>query len=560
MALVAVAFFAVRSFAFDNAIKRIESDTSADLAFTAQALEKDLARYKLLAKSLSQTDAIRRRALSDHPTYDAVAENLFLRMAAISGAGHIQFLTRATAPAGPVRGAVLGAYQGVMGLAFDPAENGTFLIAAPVWIGNRVAGTVTIDIAAADFEWSWRALPQTVFFVGPEGTIRLSSQSALRLRSVDAAGIAITDQAPQSDRSPFWYGRDHADQLPGVIYDQALVVRRPVPSIDMTAYALIDTRPAHAAARLAGTTAGAIALIIAMIAAGMTQWRISEQARHAQEARATAELERRVADRTSALTAEIAERRATEDRLRTTQDELVQAGKLSALGQMAAAIAHEINQPLAAIRGFAENATVFLDRGRVQDARGNLDEIASLTGRAARIIRNLRAFARNQTEEVTATNLPEVVDDALEIIAVRARREEADIRWQRPKKAAVVMAGSVRLQQVLINLIANALDAQSGEDPAIVDITVHVDGSAGEYLCLAVRDHGGGLADDVCARMFDPFFSTKSVSGEGMGLGLSISHGIITGFGGTLTANNHPEGGAVFTVRLRRAETATLAA
>lgn len=535
---------------YDRAIRALAADGAARLSFIAQSLESEFVRYKLLAKSLSQTGVIRRRAVQDFTAGEREAEALMARMAAISGARDIRFATPATARGGPERAAVSRAYQGVMGFAFAPEDDGVFMIAAPVRDGAAVVGALVVTLDAASLEWSWRALREVVFVTGGAGEIRLSSLPALRLLTLRGADAQVPDPQQRTEGGRlYWRFADPAWAALGVDMAEALALVRPSPAIEMTAYALVDTAPARRDAWLAAAAVAAAVLALGLVALVILQRRAALAARLALEARTKAELEIMVADRTAELTVEIAERRATEKRLRETQEDLVQAGKLSALGQMAAGIAHEINQPLAAIRSFADNAAILLDRGRGAEAKANLEEIGGLTARAARIIRNLRAFARNEPAETEPTPVAPVVEDALAILAPRLREAGARVDWAPPASGPVAVGGAVRLQQVLVNLIANGLDAQAGAAEPVIEI------SAAELrgrVRIAVRDHGPGLSPAARERIFDPFFTTKTV-GEGTGLGLSISFNIVRSFGGELTAANHPDGGAVFTVALRPA-------
>jgi len=270
--------------------------------------------------------------------------------------------------------------------------------------------------------------------------------------------------------------------------------------------------------------------------------------------RAHDELERRVLERTADLVAintrlvrEIGEHRATEEALRRTQEELIQAAKLAALGQMSAGINHELNQPLAAIRTYADNARLLLEKERGEEARWNLEQIGQLTGRMAQIITQLKAFARKSSGHAVAVSLLAAIDGALALL--RIDRSDVELRRDLPGGELFVLADMVRLEQVLVNLIGNALQALEG--CAIRRIELHAETSA-EAVTLRVRDTGPGIAPEYLDQVFDPFFSTKEV-GQGLGLGLSISYRIIDGFGGTLRAANHPDGGALFTMRLPRA-------
>jgi len=268
--------------------------------------------------------------------------------------------------------------------------------------------------------------------------------------------------------------------------------------------------------------------------------------------RAHDELERRVLERTADLVAtntrlvrEIGEHRETEEALRRTQEELIQAAKLAALGQMSAGINHELNQPLAAIRTYADNARLLLEKKRGDEARWNLEQIGQLTGRMAQIITQLKAFARKSSGQAVTISLPAAIDGALALLRIDSDQVVRDL----PPEELFVLADMVRLEQVLVNLIGNA--QQALEDCPNPRIELHAE-ATDEAVTLTVRDTGPGITPEHLDQVFDPFFSTKEV-GQGLGLGLSISYRIIDGFGGSLRAANHADGGALFTVRLPRA-------
>ena len=528
----------VWSYAIEREVAGMEEAGLAQLTFAVEGLEADLVRYKLHAKTLAET--FDPDASSDH-----LAE-LAERAAAISGAAGIEFLTFGD-PTDPATARAVGrAYQGAIGFDYKGAA---FVIAAPIRRNGVTTGAVAASIDAAELEWAWRALPETLFFTGADGRIRVASLPGLRGR--DLANGDPTLPGYQTDSlggRPFWR-LSAAWRRVGVTHDEALFISRPAPVLDMTAHMLIDLSPARSAALTTAAAGGASVFALCLLALVIAQRRAALSQRLALEGRAKATLEAKVADRTAELTAEIGERRAAETALRAAQDDLVQAGKLSALGAMAAGLAHELNQPLSAIRGFADNAKVLMQRQREDEARENLTRIADLTDRAARIIKNLRAFARNAPEPTGPVELTGVVDDAIALMAARARVEGVEIRFARPPQGVMAEGGVVRLQQVLVNLLSNALDAMAGK-PGAIDIAIAEDG---DRVGLSIRDHGPGLAEDVRGRVFDPFFSTKTDEGGGMGLGLSISYGIIRSFGGDLRAANHDDGGAVFTIDLKRA-------
>lgn len=282
---------------------------------------------------------------------------------------------------------------------------------------------------------------------------------------------------------------------------------------------------------------------------------LKEQSRIALEA-AYSELETRVQDRTRdllssnrKLLSEIQVRRKAEQDLRQTQDELVQAEKLAALGHMSAGISHELNQPLTAIRSFSNNATKLLDRERFDEVRSNLGLISELTGRMAQLMKQLRTFARKAPAQKSLVSLPAVLDRSLEVL--QPRIDEMSVQLKRKSGGEVqVFADALRLEQVLTNILGNALDAIEDSEDRLIEVSLEADE---DEVTVAIRDNGPGIPAQHINEIFDPFFSTKDV-GQGLGLGLSITYGIVKDFGGSIRASNHETGGAVFSLTLPRAE------
>ncbi|WP_282606336.1 ATP-binding protein [Pelagibius sp. Alg239-R121] len=271
-------------------------------------------------------------------------------------------------------------------------------------------------------------------------------------------------------------------------------------------------------------------------------------ARRAREAMAIEAVNRK-------LQAEIEERRRAEGELRETQNELVQAGKLAALGQMSAAIAHELNQPLAAIQTFLAGSRIFLKRGDSGQVEENLTTLSRLADRMGAITGQLKTFARKSEGKLAPVVLQDAVADALALLDPQIRLDAVEIVTDLPSTPVTVRADEVRVGQVLVNFVRNAIDAMEESDKRLVTIALYV---TEQTAVLSIDDVGHGISDENLAKLFDPFFTTKEV-GEGIGLGLSISYGIITDLGGSLQAENNPAGGARFTIRLpvlEQAETA----
>ncbi len=285
------------------------------------------------------------------------------------------------------------------------------------------------------------------------------------------------------------------------------------------------------------------------------------QARRALE-QAHAELERRIDERTAALVsandelaAKVAELDRTQAALRATQNELIQAGKLTVLGQMAASITHEINQPLAALRVLNDNTLVLLDRGDDDAVEANLQASAGPVQRIAAIVAELKGFARKDELQLQAVPVSAVIDAAVALVGGEARRDGFRIDRPPADPGLAALGQAVRIEQVLVNLLRNAMDASRDSGERRIDVQVQADEHT---VSLSVADDGAGLSPEAQQRLFEPFFTTKP-AGQGLGLGLAVSASIANALGGTLAAANRPEGGAIFTLRLPRALPADLA-
>jgi two-component system C4-dicarboxylate transport sensor histidine kinase DctB len=234
---------------------------------------------------------------------------------------------------------------------------------------------------------------------------------------------------------------------------------------------------------------------------------------------------------------------------RRTRDDLVQAAKLAALGQMAAGLSHELNQPLAAIRSHAHNGAVLLERGRIEEARASLDKIQRLTARMAELIKHLKRFARRPAATLDAVDLLAVVQGALGLFEQRLGEEKVEVCVDLPDTPLKVRAEEVRLEQVVVNLIANALDELGGRDERRIEIGAKTDGSR---IRLSVTDNGSGIEERHRSAIFDPFYTTKP-AGVGLGLGLSMSYNIAKDFGGDLILAETGPAGTTFVVDLAAA-------
>ncbi|CAM3204644.1 two-component system, NtrC family, C4-dicarboxylate transport sensor histidine kinase DctB [Paracoccus aminovorans] len=246
------------------------------------------------------------------------------------------------------------------------------------------------------------------------------------------------------------------------------------------------------------------------------------------------------------LTREIAERERMQKELRVAEQTVQQSSKLAALGEMSAGVSHELNQPLAAMKTYLAGARLLLQRGRGEEALSSFQRIDDLVERMGAITRQLKSYARKGGEAFEPVDLRAALSSALVMMEPQLRSRTIRLQRNIPRYPVMVYCDRIRLEQIIINLLRNAVDAIRGmRDPAI-EITV----SSGSHAFLSVRDNGPGVSD--LENLFEPFFTTKK-PGEGTGLGLAISSGIAADFGGRLTAHNvSDEGdrGAVFELEL----------
>ena len=325
-------------------------------------------------------------------------------------------------------------------------------------------------------------------------------------------------------------------------------------AVPLPGWRLIHLLPSRSAFRAADSWvrsvtaligAGLLALALIGIWRRTRAERVAEarEALEAEVARRTAEL-RATNDR---LTIEIAERIRADQRFRAAREELAQANRLGSLGSITAGVAHEINQPVAAIRTLAENARTFLSRAAPDKAAGNLATIVDLTERISSIVQEMRRFVRRGTHGIGPVALDAVLDGTMLLIGDRFR--SAGVVLERPtdEPLPVVIAGRVRLEQVLVNLLQNALDAVADRPNPRVRMSVREEQDSVE---LTVEDNGPGLDPEIAPEIFTPFVTGKP---DGLGLGLGIARDIMREFGGMLDTIPSSLGGAGFIIRLRRA-------
>jgi two-component system C4-dicarboxylate transport sensor histidine kinase DctB len=443
-----------------------------------------------------------------------------------------------------------------------------YYFSAPVKLGADIMGVVTVKIAVDRIEDSWRGGDHLVLVTGDDDVVFMSGRPDLLYKSVQPLNPQRLATLESSRRYANAEITELGSRIAGQHQDvpivqgellgdgQFMVLTRQMAGPSWTVQVLASTL---AAGREAAVVS-AIAVLLVLLAGAGAALLMSRRNQLAERLRlqklARDELEQRVDERTADLNAanaklklEVRERKQAEEELKRTQEDLVQAGKLAALGQMSAALSHEFNQPLAALKTYAENAGVFLQRGQPETAGTNLQQVLKLSDRLASISRRLRNFARKPDEKPRPVPVRAVVEETLEFLGARLREAGVPVRVDLPDEDLHVLAGTVRLQQVLMNVVSNAIDASEQAPERGINIFTE---SAGDETAILVRDHGPGVDERVVGRIFDPFFTTKGV-GKGLGLGLSISYNIVKDFGGRLSVRNDPGGGALFRIGLKTA-------
>ncbi|WP_028535068.1 sensor histidine kinase [Paludibacterium yongneupense] len=473
-----------------------------------------------------------------------------------------------------VKAARPGHVEGFYGIGTTHNDPGYYLSSALV-DKERVTGVAAVKVSLDQLEKSWLSAESPALLSDDNGVIVLSSVAAWKyttLRKMDAAVLRHLDETQQYNRrrlTPLGLVERkvidansrivelHNRGPRNAVYATDGLFLAQSRSMNGTPWHLTvfydlrktnDLAMSRAALAALGTALG-IAMLV-LVRARRRARRERHEARFALQ-RAYAELELKVDERTSELSHanthlqhEIRERSEAVRTLKAAQDELVQAGKLAVIGQLAAGIAHELNQPLAALGTLSSNASEFLERGDIATAQFNLGRIALLVQRMGTLTGQLRSFARRSGDELGAVDIAHAVDNALGILDPRLRKAGVTAQVVAPGHAVIAHCNAVRLEQVLVNLLSNAIEASQDKDPPWVRVSWE---KAGERALIHVCDNGTGMTETVLSKLFEPFYTTKAT---GLGLGLAISSGIIRDFGGELAAKNRATGGAEFSIDL----------
>ncbi|MFP7572133.1 ATP-binding protein [Marivita sp. S2033] len=401
----------------------------------------------------------------------------------------------------------------------------------------QTIGVIVVEVDLAKFERAWAGISDAVLVTNSEGEIILATEPRWRGQTVETAL-----QREPADSAIERAIRATADWtvLPADAYFQGEAVMRiegriPFRGWNMTTFTTYSSVRERVNAVLALEIMGfAILLALAFYALGrQAALRMALFQRESAELRA---LNQR-------LQREIAERERVQETLAVAEQTLAQSSKLAALGEMSAAVSHELNQPLAAMKTYLAGAKLLMRRNRPDEAFSAFSRIDDLIERMGGITRQLKSYARKGQEAFTPVNMGDALAASLTMMEPQLKSRKVKITKILPDEKVLVMGDRMRIEQVMINLLRNALDATKTVDDPQLEIIL----ASGETATLTIRDNGHGIED--LDALFEPFYTTKQ-PGDGVGLGLAISSGIVNDLGGRLLARNAEIGGAVFEVQL----------
>ena len=396
---------------------------------------------------------------------------------------------------------------------------------------------IAAEVDLQRFERAWAGISDAVIVTDSTGDIIMATEP--RWRGLTESE-ALSNQTPQSAIERAIKATADWTALPADAYLQGEAVMRLSSRIPFRGWR-ITSYTTYASVREKVNGVLALEVMGFAILLALTFYALSRRTagRAALFQRESAELRALNA----ALQREVAERKRVQQTLAVAEQTLEQSSKLAALGEMSAAVSHELNQPLAAMKTYLAGARLLMQRNRLEEALASFGRIDDLIERMGAITRQLKSYARKGQQQFSPFDMGEALASALSMMEPQLRQRQVQINRILPAAPVQVMGDRMRIEQVLVNLLRNALDATKSERNPTVEIIL----SAGETATLTVRDNGPGIED--LDSLFEPFYTTKQ-PGDGVGLGLAISSGIVSDLGGRLTARNGQHGGAVFEMQL----------
>jgi two-component system C4-dicarboxylate transport sensor histidine kinase DctB len=564
--LVLVGYVAERS-----ALEATKARMENTLAFQTATLKASMDKYSILAALIARRPDITYALSTSNPLQELPEANKLTNvLAGLSGASDVwivgadgEILVSNQFPNQSVNiyneNYFQSALQGSMGRASIISHTGQrlYIFAAPVINQNKVVGSIIVRVDLEYLERVWVLLEDPMLAMDETGRVLISSIRPWRFKyfysendknnNDYASEIYLVEKftSQSGDRLKLYNALEEGS---GRDY---LQVSQYVALLEWQVHALANYDLIIEQRNIAVFIA---LLIIALLIMALGMW-MSRQRRLLEEKRSqqafALRLERQVRDRTHELTSsnqqlevEIEERKTAEKHLREAQEELVQAAKLAGIGQMSTALAHEYNQPLAAIRSYADNATTFLSQDNVEPASDNLQRIKMLVDKMAALTSTLRNFAHKTDSSFERISIETVMDELVILLSPQAKKRDVNLYLIPSSTPVYIMADKGRLSQVMTNLVMNAIDAVTNSDQRDVKISWR---KQNDTAVISVKDSGPGIPEDVKDKMFNAFFTTKD-PGNGLGLGLVIVEKIVNDLDGVLHVREENNYGAVFEI------------
>ena len=564
LALVAVAAFAGHQAAMQAGLARLRDAAEHRLDMLATGLDADLARFDYLPALLEMTPIV--PALLGTPDDAPLRETVNRYLDGVNATAGAEMLyvldsagTSLAASDWDKPGTTIGQDLSFRPYVIDALAQGRgrfygvgitskrpgYYLSYALRRDPTSRGVVAVKVNLEEAERTWRKLPGDVALIDQRGVVILSTRDDLKFRPLrpldDQQRADVLRFRPYGEASlqPLrWSLKEvlapdvQLISLDGV--DQ-LVSGRALRGAPWRLVLVDDMAPLRVAARNAAVTASLAMAVLLLIA--VTLWQRRRAVRHKLASQAALQaahdtLESTVVARTA--------------QLRAAQDELVHAGKMAALGQMSAGLAHELNQPLTAMRALSESAAILLEKDRLDDVRGNLHRIRGMVDRLARLTSQLKTFAHKSELPTAPVAVAQCIADAEGIVADASNRQPISIEVDVQPRALGVMAEEAALGSVLVNLMRNAIDAMHDTPHGRLRVAAK---AQGDRVFIEVSDTGPGIRSDILLHLFEPFVTSKP-AGSGLGLGLAISAQLVRAMDGTLRVANLEGGGACFTIDL----------
>ncbi|MGJ8545467.1 MAG: sensor histidine kinase [Sulfitobacter sp.] len=420
-----------------------------------------------------------------------------------------------------------------------PREAGgyRFFYSRRIQDGGTTLGVILVEVDLQKFERAWAGISDAIIVTDSTGEILLATESTWR--GVTEAE-ALANQTPASAIERAIQATTDWTAIPADAYVQGEAVMRQESRIPFRGWRIASfTTYASVREKVNGVLALEVmgfAILLALTFYALSRRTAGKAAIFQHESAKLRALNQ-------ALQREIAERKRVQETLAVAEQTLEQSSKLAALGEMSAAVSHELNQPLAAMKTYLAGARLLMRRNRPEEALASFGRVDDLIERMGAITRQLKSYARKGQEALSPVDMGDALASSLSMMEPQLRQRQVQINRILPDQPVRVMGDRMRIEQVLVNLLRNAIDATKLERSPLVEIIL----TAGETATLTVRDNGPGIEN--LDALFEPFYTTKQ-PGDGVGLGLAISSGIVNDLGGRLTARNGQAGGAVFEMQL----------